>query len=290
MENIIDTTLHETIMHGTRALPFVIYKNEFHKGGMEYILSHWHNEIEIAYCIKGNIKYSINDKTFILDKNNMVIVNSNTIHQAEIGDDDAIWYAILFDPKFIYGFDESEIKSEIFEKIDYNNLFLTNSNIINMLNTLIDIYFSNDDFKSLRLQNTLSSLYLSILIEAKNNNEVKLTNASRQSVRLKQILDYISLNYLNKITIDDISKNVGLCRSEVCKLFKSELNTSIADYILKYRIEKSIPLLLSDKINISEISIRSGFNSSSYYAEAFKKIKGLTPKEYKQNNQKEVIK
>lgn len=286
MEKIIDTTLYETVRHGTRDLPFVIYKNEFKKGGNEYILSHWHNEIEIAYCPSSSIIYTINDKTFILNQNNMVIVNSNTIHQAEINDENVTWYAILFDPKFIYGFDESKIKEEIFEKIDYNNLFLTNTNIIDMLNNLIDLYYKDIDFKSLRLQNALSTLYLHILSEAKNNNEVQLTNASNQSVRLKQILDYISLHYLEKITIDDISKNVGICRSEVCKLFKLELNTSIADYILKYRIEKSIPLLLSDKINISEIAERSGFNSSSYYAEAFKKVKGLTPKEYKQNNKK----
>lgn len=286
MDNNISVDLKEKVIHGTRDLPFVIYKNYFSNTSSKYVLCHWHNEIEIAFCIEGSIKYIVNDKTFILNKDNFIIVNSNALHQAEIIDGNATWYAILFDPKFLYGFEESKIQTEIFDSISYNNLFLKDKDILNDIYELINIYFSDTDFRSLKILNILSKIYLSILKEAKENDEVKNTNSRSQSVKLKQALDFISINYKNKITIDDISKNVGICRSEVCRLFKTELNISIADYILKYRIEKSIPLLLSNKLNITEIAEECGFNSSSYFAEAFKKIKNTTPLEYKKQNMK----
>ena len=285
MQTSIGNNLMETKIHGTRDLPFVIYESTFLIHSIQYISCHWHKEIEIVYCPKGNIDYAVNDKSFTLNNSNLMITNSNTLHQANMIDE-AKWYAIVFDPKFLYGFEESRIKSEIFDNIAFNNLLINNNIIINKVIALINTYFKNTTFKSLKLLNQLSDLYLSILNEAETNDEVKYSQTSSHSVRLKQILDYINNNYKSKITIDDISKEIGLCRSEVCKLFKSELNTSIADYILKYRIEKSIPLLLSNMLNITEIANQCGFNSSSYYAEAFKKLTGMTPLEYKKNNKK----
>ncbi|MGM9971497.1 MAG: AraC family transcriptional regulator [Anaeroplasmataceae bacterium] len=285
MDNQISSNLMEIITHGTREFPFIIYQRTFTKSSLSYISCHWHNEIEIIYCYSGSISCSVNEKTYILDENSFTIINSNALHQINMIDE-AKWYAIVFDPKFIYGFSESLIKTEAFDNIKFNNLLIKNTSIINSLHKLINIYFSDVSFKSLRVNSLLSEIYLSILDEATSNDEVIKSESKAHSIRIRQILDFINNNYKSKITIDDISKEIGLCRSEVCKLFKAEIGISIADYILKLRVEKSIPLLLSNKLNITEIASQSGFNSSSYYAEAFKKLINMTPLEYKKKNRK----
>ncbi len=285
MDNQISDNLMETITHGTREFPFIIYKRQFSNTSLSYISCHWHNEIEIVYCAKGSISYTVNEKTYILDENCFSIINSNMLHQINMIDE-AVWYAIVFDKKFIYGFEESLIKTEVFDSISYNNLIINNNEIIDTLKRIINTYYNDSNFKSLKINSLLTKLYLDILDEASNNEEVLKTSSNNHSIRIKLILDYINKNYKQKITIDDISREIGLCRSEVCKLFKNEIGLSIADYILKYRIEKSIPLLLSNKLNITEIALASGFNSSSYYAEAFKKLINMTPLEYKKENRK----
>lgn len=285
MDNQIANNLMETISHGTRDFPLVVYKRHFNQNSLSYISCHWHNEIEITYCKKGTLIYTVNDKSFILDENNFSIVNSNVLHQLTMTEDSE-WYALVFDPKFIYGFEESLIKYEAFDSISYNNLVLSNPILIEEIKEIIDLYFSNDKLKSIKINSALTRLYVHILEESLNNEEVRSTESSNHSIRVRQILDFINNNYKIKITIDDISKNIGLCRSEVCKLFKNEIGLSIADYILKLRIEKSIPLLLSNKMNITEIAASCGFNSSSYYAEAFKKLINMTPLEYKKKNGK----
>lgn len=284
MDNQIGHNLMETIEHGTRNFPFVVYDRIFDNDNLSYITCHWHNEIEILYCYEGSISCTINDKNYTLDKNSFSIINSNTLHQINMIEN-AKWYAVVFDPKFIYGYKDSLIQEEIFNNVNYNNLIITNHDLINELLCLINTYFRDSQYKSLKINTKLTNLYLNILEES-NINEVKETDSNEQSVRVKLVLDYINNNYKNKFTIDNISKYIGLCRSELCRIFKQEIGDTIADYVLKFRIEKSIPLLLSNKLNITEIAQLTGFNSSSYYAEAFRKVLNITPRDYKKKYKK----
>ena len=93
-----------------------------------------------------------------------------------------------------------------------------------------------------------------------------------------------SNNYNQKIKIDLLAKELGICRSEICKLFKNELHTTFTEYLTKLRIEKAIELLNSSEANITQISEIVGFNSSSYFSETFKKFYNITPLEYKYQN------
>lgn len=281
MDNQIDCNLRETITHGTIEFPFVIYRKKFDGNNLSYISCHWHNEIELVYCNEGEISYSVMDKAYILNQDNFIVVNQNILHQADMIKE-AKWYAILFDPKLLYGFDESKIK-EVMQSIKFQEMLIKDKYLIAKLKSLINIYFNDKSiFKEMRVKSALIELYLEILNLV--NNVVDKLVISTNQIKMHQMLEYIYANYKSKITIDDICKEIGACRSEVCKIFKDSLNISIADYILKLRIEKSITLLLSDKLSIQQIAAQSGFNSASYYSEAFKKVINMTPLEYKKKN------
>lgn len=72
-----------------------------------------------------------------------------------------------------------------------------------------------------------------------------------------------------------------MCRTELTKLFKESLGYTITEYILRYRIEQSLPLIRSNTLNMTQISETVGFNSSSYFAEAFNTVMKMTPSQYK---------
>ena len=96
--------------------------------------------------------------------------------------------------------------------------------------------------------------------------------------RIRKILSYIEQNYMNRITLTDISENIHLCESECTRLFKRHMNTTLFAFLKEYRIERSLEYL-NTKESISNIAEKTGFSDSNYYTKVFSKIKGCSPRE-----------
>ncbi len=72
-----------------------------------------------------------------------------------------------------------------------------------------------------------------------------------------------------------------MSRSECCRYFKRMLNTTPLNYVIDYRIQKSLVLLQQTESNVTEVAYKVGFNSTSYFIERFRKLKKVTPLAYK---------
>ena len=59
--------------------------------------------------------------------------------------------------------------------------------------------------------------------------------------RLRVILSYLHENYGEKITLEDVARQVGLCKSECCRFFKRQMRQSLFDYLLDYRVAAACP-------------------------------------------------
>lgn len=278
-DNQIADNLYELRHHGSLDFPFVIYKKNFKENKLKYISLHWHPEVEIVYVKKGKLEYIVNEKKYILNENECMMVNNLELHGANMIDN-CQWYAILFNPKIIYGFEDSAIKLKYFNNINFNNLLLNNLEkeiVKDIINT------SKDDFYEINISIKLLQLYKEIYskIDYSSVNEYNCSNT-----RVKKVLDFIYTNYNQKIQIDDLTKEIGLCRSEVCKIFKEKLHSTFTEFLTKYRIEKAIELLSSNEINVTQISDLVGFNSSSYFTQIFKQFFNMTPLEYRKTIRK----
>lgn len=280
-DNQIAQNLYEMRIHGKREFPFVIYKKKFEENKLKYISLHWHPEVEIAYVESGKMEYTVNEKKYTINAGEAMLVNRLELHGSTMLEE-CTWYAILFDPKLIYSFDESNIKNKFFENVPFHNITLS-QNSIDMIKKIIS-YDSSSMTYELKALNALTNIYLDIFDNL--NIDTIESSSKTTNLRVKKILDFISQNYNQRIKIEDISKELGLCRSEVCKLFKDNLNTTFTEYLTKIRIEKAIELLESKEANVSQISELVGFNSSSYFTEIFKKYFKVTPLEYRKQNLK----
>lgn len=278
-DNQIADNFYELRHHGSLDFPFVIYKKNFKENKLKYISLHWHPEVEIIYVKKGKLEYVVNEKKYILNENECMIVNNLELHGANMIDN-CQWYAILFNPKIVYGFEDSAIKLKYFNNNSFNNLLLNEIEkeiVKDIINT------SKDDFYEINISIKLLQLYKEIYSKI-DYSLVNDYNAS--STRVKKVLDFIYTNYNQKIQIDDLTKEIGLCRSEVCKIFKEKLHSTFTEFLTKYRIEKAIELLNSNEINVTQISDLVGFNSSSYFTQIFKQFFNMTPLEYRKTIRK----
>ena len=101
---------------------------------------------------------------------------------------------------------------------------------------------------------------------------------------MKTILGFIHENYDKKITLTDIADSVHICKSECCRFFKKHMNESLFDYLLRYRVEQSIPYLRDEEYSITDAAFNSGFTDTGYYSRVFRKCTGVSPRKFRKDN------
>ncbi len=98
---------------------------------------------------------------------------------------------------------------------------------------------------------------------------------------MEQILVYINDHYSQQITLQDLEENFFLNKSYICRIFRKTMGISLVNYLQYKRILEAQKLLLNSDMPIIEIGMECGFTSVQHFYRVFKKITGLTPKEYK---------
>ena len=94
-------------------------------------------------------------------------------------------------------------------------------------------------------------------------------------------IDFMRVNCVKKITLEDVAKHVYLSPSYFSKVFKNETNCSFNTFLNRLRIEKSKQLLLKTDFTIVDVANMSGFEDQSYFTKVFKRVTGLPPNQFK---------
>jgi predicted TIM-barrel enzyme len=100
------------------------------------------------------------------------------------------------------------------------------------------------------------------------------------------VKEYVSQNYMTKISFTDVAIQAHISRTYLSTLFKKEVGCTFPEYVTKYRINKSIEIIKSKKISLAEVASLSGYTDYAHFSKAFKKQIGISPREYV-NNTKE---
>ncbi len=99
---------------------------------------------------------------------------------------------------------------------------------------------------------------------------------------VKEVIDYISQNYMNQITIQNISEKLFMSPCYIIRNFKKYTGYTPYAYLKKYRLMKSIELLSATNFQIKEVAAMVGYNSVSHFISEFKDEKDVTPNEFRQ--------
>ena len=114
---------------------------------------------------------------------------------------------------------------------------------------------------------------------------VDITITSLDEKLLRDSLQAIEENLSNtEYSIDDLSYDVGLSRTNLYKKIQSITGKTPASFIRAIRLKKAARLLLDSQQNISEISDCVGFGNIKYFNKHFKEEFGMTPSQYRVNH------
>ena len=107
---------------------------------------------------------------------------------------------------------------------------------------------------------------------------------SRTGQLYLKIKAYIEKNYgVSELNLKKCSEDLYLSSNYISMILKKETGKTFVDYLNEYRINKAIELLSGPENRVYEVSTQVGFTHPTYFSSVFKKITGVSPKQYKEN-------
>ena len=109
------------------------------------------------------------------------------------------------------------------------------------------------------------------------------------SRRILKVKNFISKNFMDEIRLAQLADIAGMSPSAFSRFFKLHTGRNLTNYIIDMRLGAASRMLVDTSRSISEICFSCGFNNLSNFNRIFKKKKGCSPSEFRENYHKTRI-
>lgn len=234
------------------------------------------NFARLDFVISGQMTVTCDGKTFIVSKNQMLILPKNKIYSIKVFGNFS-YYSILFDYET-----ENEDNSFPFplcfetENTDY---------FIDKYKAAYNLSAVEPYGYKVKIREILYDIIAKISEENYTKNFFnKICYSIRKSVK------YIDVNYSDpEISLKVIADQSGITDTHFRRIFKQFYGVTPITYITDLRLKKSKNLLSTTNLSVEEISKRCGFNEYTYFTKLFKKHIGESPKKWRDENKTKDI-
>lgn len=232
-----------------------------------------YNSYLLMYIKDGEGQIFFDQKAFQAKANDVVLLNCHEPHAYTTKKWETYW--IHFD---------GNMSKEFFDLLysRYGVVFPLNGSIIipKYLKEIIEDYqnskIPNEALVSCYIQRMLTEL---LLISSETNAADDL-----KSNQIQDAINFIRLNYKDKLTINTISQHASMSPFHFSRVFKKETGYSPYEYLTMIRLNKAKTLLKSTKMSIKEIANEVGYNSESNFVTNFKEHNKMTPTEFRKTS------
>lgn len=253
--------------------------------------AHYHSNIEFLFGIKGSLYIKCGSSEYHLKKGDLMLINPDVVHYT-IGEDEENQYiCIRVLPLTLYnvlknGINKNYLLPFIVQSNAYPVFFksddIENTHIPSLIKELLTEYENGNIGYELFMVSGIYKIIVWILrYWHKNGYDVDINMEKDDFEIYQKIREYVNKNYNKDISVNDVAKYCNMSYSSFYKYFKDEIGESFTDYITKVRIIEAEKLLATTDISINDISQKVGFSTPSYFVSQFKKIKSLTPKQFR---------
>ena len=241
---------------------------------------HWHNEIEIVYCLEGSFTVTINGISYAVTTGQTVFVGSAELHEYTGGTSETKILVI-------------EI-GEVLLKKNFQNLVKRTfinpvmDNKPGKIQTLFDkilaeLKQSDIVCKEWIINSCLFELAAFIFRELPSIPDISNQRFERIRAmqRVSKALEYLHTNYKNKITVEEAAQFTGYKKSKFFKHFKKATQMTFHQYLNMFRISRACTLLSSGDEPITAVAKETGFPVPKTFCRVFKEVMNMTPTEYR---------
>lgn len=252
---------------------------------------HFHPEIEITYILKGGGYRMTGDYLEPFDSGELILVPSNIPHcwiynpESCIPDGNRECIYIQFPSSFL---EEGmaffpEWKHIVHKLMSIRQVIKIEGGTCEQIKSMIKQMVSLDANEKLltliriiQLVGTTCSL-CPICLQSNVCNDI--TNNMN---RIQTILKYIVENYKSKILLSDVAAILNMTDTGFCAFFKRETKQNFISFVNEYRLDSACSMLRDyPEMDIKEVAWECGFTDTPYFNRYFKKIKRMTPRQWR---------
>lgn len=289
-----DFTNHEykeNITHRIGNRPYSIHRTLVPAGDHLVLYQHWHDEIELFYLEQGDIEFMIEDNSYCLHSGEAVLIPPNLLHMASKQNQEVCsFFAFVFSPVLFTDSFTGSAYARFVQPLKHNGLayICTLSPEINWQKELLQFlkkilsFYERQDIEvwELELHGLLYQLWN--LYYMNHMSAISLSGSyDKLYNKLRPSIAYIHQSYASDLTIQQLSKQSGLCVGTFCRYFKELTGLTPFAYLARYRIRKSCEALLNTEQKITQIANQCGFNNISYFNRSFLQHVKCKPSEYR---------
>ena len=164
----------------------------------------------------------------------------------------------------------------------------TQNKIRAILNEMEKEWNSYNECSELLLKGLLNKLIITCLRERIIGGE-NILNLEKKHDCLANAIKYVKAHLRENPSLQETARQVNVSTSYLSKIFISHLHTPFSSFLLNEKIAYAQRLLLGSKMNMTEIAIETGFSSSSYFSDCFKRATGQSPLQFRKDGKNQKI-
>ncbi len=247
---------------------------------------HAHDYYEFYIHYSGGRYYCVDDITYKLEPNMLIVIPPLYMHGL-VCDRDLENYerGYLFLPaenlqKF--GMGEINLSAVIEEQTKKrNNIFILSDEQGDEISRILVTLQKNVNKLSIMEQNFMIMKLLNLVMASfKNGHQEKPFDIPSKESSVQEVFHYINNHFAENLSIKELSSRFNMSESSLSHEFKKYTNKSVYDYILYKRIIMAKELLYKN-LSLTEIAYNCGFSDYSNFLREFRKINGVSPREYR---------
>ncbi len=264
----------------------------FHKTTTNFITGtnppyHRHEGIyEFYLYLQGNAVISVETDSFHLTEGDLLLVRPGELHRCVVNDATPYERVCVNLPETVIQ-NLSSPTTSLFEYLHSDTKtgfriahlsFTERDSFVHLTDEFITLSSSDEYGSDLAKVSCMISFLLLVNQIFSNNSGTKKTNLTPTLV--KNIMYYIEAHLTAKITLSDLSRELGYSGNYLSSVFKKHTGLTLRNYILDQKIEAAKSLLLSGH-SVSEACSLAGFNDYANFIRSFKQSVGISPKKYR---------
>jgi len=236
---------------------------------------HFHETYTIIFLDDGVGDYSYNDAKHIIETGTLLIFNPYDVHTGRSVEGQPWKFRSMYIPLPVMRKVMTTLNLDQTLPVFQNNIIQDKAVFQKGQKAFPKLIYEQKEQSS----EALLLDFLIDLVDGYAHIGVLPEPVSKGFIIAKGIREYIHTNYVEDISLRQLSQLAGLPEYSLVKTFKYYFQLPPHQYLLNLRIEKA-KSLLAEKYSSTEVAYRSGFFDQSHFIRHFKKIIGITPKQF----------
>lgn len=242
------------------------------------INEHSHHFTEMFYVLQGQGTFIIDNESFEVQENDLVIINPNVQHIEAQRKDETFEYISLGMDGLVFTNQESINFAQKYTLLNYDN---DRNELLTYLFAILEEIKRKDANYEFVCQNLLEVFVVNLIRRA--NKYLSAFAAKRTNKECNFIKEYIDQHYSEELSLESLAELTYINKFYLAHAFKKTIGISPINYMIQKRIDEAKELLETTNYSISRISDIVGFSSQSYFSQVFQKNMQMSPNQYRKS-------